>query len=250
MKDRAISITVNRGRYKEPSDDFSRRLQLIIKEFGSRYSFAKSSGIPASTLQSYEAGSKPGMEALLNLARVANVGLNWLMTGDGQMRPLGLQPAALLQDILVVDQYKLGAALSMEMIVGQVPFSRYFLENKLHLDEATHKTLLAVEAGSDLLAITRGDLVLIDRKQATLARDGIYLLDFPGIELRAIFRRPDDKVDVASPIHDLISGQERNRGRALADGPVKVDLGQFLGVDHHRVSSKIVGRAVWIGRAV
>src|ERR1700747_1258231 len=87
---------------------FAQRLQLLTKEFGSRYALAKSSGIPASTLQSYEAGSKPGMEALLNLARVANVGLNWLLTGEGEMRPLGLQPGALLQDILLVDQYKLG----------------------------------------------------------------------------------------------------------------------------------------------
>ena len=163
---------------------------------------------------------------------------------------LGLQPGALFQDILIVDQYRLGAALSMEMIVGQVPFSRHFLENKLLLDEPTHETLLAVEAGSPLLSIARGDLVLIDRKQATLARDGIYLLDFPGIEFRSIFRRPDDKVDITSPIHNLMSGKQRSRGGALADGPVEMDLRHFLAVDHHRVSSKIVGRAVSIERAL
>ena len=52
------------------------------------------------------------------------------------------------------------------------------------------------EAGGDLLGIRHGDLVLIDRKQASLGRDGIYLLDFPRLELRGVFRRGGDEVEV------------------------------------------------------
>ena len=69
--------------------DFAKRLGRLIKEFGSRYALANASGIPQSTLQGYEAGSKPGMDALTRLARVGNVDLNWLLNGAGEMRPAG-----------------------------------------------------------------------------------------------------------------------------------------------------------------
>jgi hypothetical protein len=156
------------GRHSDKT--FAERLRLLSKEFGSRYALAKSSGIPSSTLQAYEGGAKPGMDALLVLARVANVDLNWLMTGKGKMRPAGLQSGAFLKDFLIVDQYELGTALAMEMVIGQIPFSRYLLESKLRLKKPSRKTLLAVEAGSNLFSIERGDLVLIDRQQATFAR--------------------------------------------------------------------------------
>jgi hypothetical protein len=81
-------------------------------------------------------------------------------------------------------EYERGTALSKQVVIGQVPFSRYFLEKKLRLREPTHKTLLVIEAAWDLYRIARGDLVLIDRSQATFPPDDVYLLDFPGMELR------------------------------------------------------------------
>ena len=161
-----------------------------------------------------------------------------------------LQPGAVLKDFLVVDQYELGAALNKEMMVAQIPFSRNFLETRLRLNEPTHASLLAVEAGSNLLAIERGDLVLIDRKQATLARDGIYLLDLPGIELRAIFRRPDGKVDVVGPRQDVDRSAKKRRHRTKpTSGTLEMSIRDLLGIGRH-VVSKVVGRAVWVGRAV
>ena len=77
---------------------FAARLSQIIAEFGSRYALAKASGIPATTLQKYALGSKPGMDSLVVLARVANVDLNWLLTGQGPMRGAGQLPGATLAD--------------------------------------------------------------------------------------------------------------------------------------------------------
>ena len=90
-----------------------------------------------------------------------------------------------------------------------------------------------MEAGSNLLTIARGDIVLIDRNQANFARDGTYLLDFPGIELRGLFRRPDGKVDVIGPASSLVTS-----------------VGELLGLGHPRAVSKVVGRAVLVGRAM
>jgi hypothetical protein len=235
----------------EPDDDFPKRLQQLIKEFGSRYAMAKASGIPASTLQGYEAGSKPGMAALLTLARVGNADLIWLLTGNGEIRPRGFQSGALLQDIVMVFQYELGTSVRIPMIVSQIPFSRKDLESRLRLKEPTSETLLAVEAGSNLFAIARGDIVLIDRNQATLSRDGIYLLDLPGFELRALFRRPDGKVDVIGPQHDMgRSGQKGRRETKRTLGWLEMSIGELLGLDRRHAESKIIGRAVWVGRAV
>jgi transcriptional regulator with XRE-family HTH domain len=228
--------------------DFSKRVQMLSQEFGSRYALAKSSGIPASTLQSYEAGSKPGMDALLTLARVGNVDLRWLVTGDGEMRPRSMLSGALLKDVLMIDQYELGTAFSMQMVVGEVPYSRSQLETRLRIKEPTRETLLAVEAGSDLFEIKRGDLVLIDRNQATLARDGIFLLDFPGIELRAIFRRPDDKVNIISPEHSIRLRGAPGRDAEAMPCPLEMSTRELLGFGGSR--NVLIGRAVWVGRVI
>jgi hypothetical protein len=161
-----------------------------------------------------------------------------------------MQSGALLKDVLMVDRYELGTALSMAIVVGQIPFSRNFLETRLRLKEPTHQTLLAVEAGSNLLEITRGDLVLLDRRQASLARDGIYLLDFPGLELRGFFRRPGERVNVISPEEQVIRSGPEGRSRAgRIPGAQEVRITEFLGAGRYS-ASKIIGRAVWLGRSM
>ncbi len=185
---------------RDPEPGFPERLQELTEEFGSRYALSKASGIAISTLQAYEAGSKPGLDALVCLARTANVTLDWLLTGREKKRPTGMLPGALLANVVMVDQYQPGTSLSLEMIVGQIPFSRYMLKNKLGLQEPTHETLLAIEARQNLSGIRRGDLVLIDRKQAGLVEDAVYLLNLPGFVFKEISVFPNNWV--------LVTGSE------------------------------------------
>jgi hypothetical protein len=244
--------TMNRDRAEEPeTTDFPERLRQVIAEFGSRNALAKVSGIPASTLQSYEVGSKPGMDALTTLARVGNLDLNWLLTGKGEIRPAGLVPGALLAEFVAVDQYEMGSALSMAVVIGQIPFNRYFLQSRLRLKEPSHQTLLVVEADSNLFEIAHGDLVLVDRNQKDLGRDGIYLLDLPGIVLRGVTRCVGDKVKVTGPETDAdpSSAQSRRVRRPMPSRGEELRLSELLGGGRFTVS-KVVGRAVWIGRAI
>jgi transcriptional regulator with XRE-family HTH domain len=196
---------------KSETTDFPARLRKLIAEFGSRYALARASGIPASTLQSYESGSRPGIDVLTILAKVANVDLNWLLTGEDQIRPTGSLSGARLAEIVAVDQYAMGTALSMSVVIGQVPFSRYFLESRLRLKEPNQQTLLVIEADSDLLGIARSDLVLVDRNQKDLSRDGIYLLDLPGTALRSVTRCLGAKVRVTGPDTDAPKSSHRGR---------------------------------------
>lgn len=239
---------MNRGAHSRETT-FPERLKQLVAEFGSRYALARSSRIPASTLQSYEAGSKPGIDALIKLARAANVDLNWLATGEGKMRPEGLISGASLAQIVVVDQYEMGTALSMSVIVGQVPFNRHLLESRLRLKDPHNDSLLAVEADANLLGISRGDLVLIDRNQRDLARDGIYLLDLPGVVLRGINRRVGSMVRVVGPDSETDKSSGGRRGRPRVSETEELPLSQLLGAGRFEIS-KVVGRAAWIGRAL
>src|ERR1700722_3405779 len=134
-------MTAHRERDKDSGSDFQRRLLEVIAEFGSRNALSKASGIAISTLQAYEAGSKPGLDALVTLARIGNLSFEWLLTGKGEIRPTGMPPGASLSKVVMVDQYQTGTAISMEVIVGHIPFGRDLLEKKLGLTELTRETL-------------------------------------------------------------------------------------------------------------
>ncbi len=235
---------------KSTTSDFPKRLKQLIGEYGSRTRLAKATGIPGSTLQGYEAGAKPGLDVLATLARVGNVDLNWLVTGKGAIRPVGLVPGALMADIVMIDQYEIGTALNMQIVIGFFPFSRHFLESGLGLTEPSHKSLLVVEADATLFEIARRDLVLVDRDQKHLGRDGIYLLDLPGIVFRHISRSVNGKVRVTAPAtgaHDL-AHQVRD-GKTPSWRVEEVSGGELQG-DGRVMVSKVVGRAVWIGRGI
>lgn len=246
-------MTVNRRcqctmkRTNKPTDrptDFADRLRTLTREFGSRYALAKATGIPASTLQGYEAGAKPGMDALLTLARVGNVDIRWLMTGEGTMRAPGTLSGAGLADVLLVEQYALGSSLKIPVPIERIPFSRRMLETRLGLKEPSRKTLLVVEAAWDLYHIRRGDLVLIDRRQADLFVDGIYLLDLPGLTLRAISRGVGDEVQMIGP-----EGGPNSSSKPPNSGAHE-RLSGVREVRYSELLNRVIGRAIWVGRAI
>lgn len=226
-------------------ETFADRLAQVIVEFGSRYALAKSSGIPISTLQNYTLGSKPGMDALATLARVGNVDATWLLTGKGRMRGDGQLPGAVLANVVMVDQYDANS-----LLVNEIPFSRRYLVGTLRLREPGHKSLMAIESVWDLLDIVRGDLLLIDRDQASLTADGVYLLNLPGFSLRGVCTRLHHKLRIIEPRStrgSISNPQDRVRGE-ISDS-YEVDRRDLLGVGR-QVASKVVGRAVWVGRAI
>lgn len=235
----------------DSTSGFADRLRQLIREFGSRNALAKASGLPASTLQDYESGSMPGMAALLRLARVGNVDLNWLLTGAGKLRPMGVLSGTALASILMVDQFELGTALAIPIIINHIPFDRHRLETKLGLKEPTRDTLLTVEAAWDLYHVRRGDLVLIDRNQADLGRDGIYLLDLPGLALRAVSRGVGDTIHVTGPEDDPTWSSKRQHRTTAKDFSTTLEMHRkdLLGDGRHAVS-RVVGRAVWSGGAI
>ena len=180
----------------------------------------------------------------MSLARTGNVSLDWLMTGRGEKRPAGMIPGALLADVVMVDRYQPGTSLNMPMIVGQIPFSRHVLENKIGLQEPTHDTLIAIEATQNLFGIRRGDLVLIDRKQIGLIDDGIYLLKSPGLALREISVFPREWVLVTAAETE----REETKSAKVSRNSLKMRRSELLGSRGN--ASRVVGRAVLVQRMI
>jgi hypothetical protein len=185
------------------------------------------------------------MDALATLARVGNVDATWLLSGRGSMRGAGQLPGAVLADVVMVDQYD-----SKSLLVNELPLSRRYLEGTLHLSEPTHKSLMAIESVWDLSDISHGDLLLIDRNQANLTADGAYLFNLPGFALRGVFTRLQGKLRIVEPRSTRGSISNRHdRARGETSDSYEVDRRELLGFGR-QVASKVVGRAVWVGRRI
>ncbi len=177
----------NRGKGKQRS--FAARFAVLVKEFGSRYRLAKVSGVPESTLQQYaDQQLPPRSDILIKLARAANVSIEWLATGQGEMRAAGLLPGATFADVVMVELRDVHAALHMEQIRAFLPLSRWWLEHRLGVSEP--KELMLLEADQDLPPeIRKMDLLLVDRSAGhKLPRgEGLYVFSVPtGLAVRRV----------------------------------------------------------------
>ncbi|MGO9603863.1 MAG: helix-turn-helix domain-containing protein [Candidatus Binataceae bacterium] len=171
----------NSGRRKRSS--FAVRFARLVKEFGSRYRLAKVSGVSESTLQQYaqkSADLPPRADILMALAHAANVSIEWLATGKGEMRPAGILPGAAFADVVMVELRDIHASLHMQQIRAFLPFSRWWLEHRLGISEP--KDLILIEADQDLPPeIRERDLLLVDRSAGNkLPRgEGLYVFSVP-----------------------------------------------------------------------
>jgi transcriptional regulator with XRE-family HTH domain len=202
---------------KKGPQTFADRFGLIVKEFGSRYRLSKVSGVPESTLQQYaqaRADLPPRTDILLKLARAANVSLEWLATGKGEMRPAGLMPGAALADVVMVELRDSRASLEMERITAHLPFSRSWLQSRLGITDADQ--LMLLEADHQLPpAVKRGYLLLVDRTMGKKlpSQEGIYVLSGAvGLTVRRVrFRLSGRFVISGSDISEELEASELGR---------------------------------------
>ena len=193
---------------------FAVRFALLVKEFGSRYRLAKASGVPESTLQQYaDQNLPPRSDILIKLARAANVSVEWLATGQGEMRAAGLLPGATFADVVMVELRDIHAALGMEQIRAFLPLSRWWLERRLGISDP--KELMWIEADQELPPeIRKMDLLLVDRSASNkLPRgEGFYVFSVPtGLAVR--------RVEVALKRGFVVTGP----GISEELGPMEID---------------------------
>jgi transcriptional regulator with XRE-family HTH domain len=160
----------SKQRIRSKRSSFAARFALLVNEFGSRYRLAKAAGVAESTLQQYaDQQLPPRSDILIKLAHAANVSIEWLATGQGEMRAAGQLPGATFADVVMVELRDIHAALQREEIRGFLPLSRWWLEHRLGIRDP--EQLMLIEADQDLPPeIRKMDLLLVDRSQATRRR--------------------------------------------------------------------------------
>lgn len=72
---------------------FSARVWELIGGERRRSAFARECGLPEATIRQYLAGSVPGLDKVIQIARAKNVRVEWLATGEG---PRDIQPEGAL----------------------------------------------------------------------------------------------------------------------------------------------------------
>ena len=219
------SNEIRSSRDRSKRDSFAGRFALLVKEFGSRYRLAKASGVPESTLQQYaDQELPPRSDILIKLAHAANVSIEWLASGLGEMRAGGQLPGATFADVAMVELRDIHAALHMEQIRAFLPLSRWWLEHRLGISEP--KELMLIEADRDLPPeIRTQDLLLVDRSAGNkLPRaGGLYVFSVPtGLAVK--------RVEVSLKRGFVVTGP----GISEELGPMEIDR-------------LLVGKVIWRG---
>lgn len=214
---------------------------------GSVSAFARKAGIYESLLRQYVAGSMPGADKLVAIARAAHVNLEWLATGEGPMEasprpalkaresaadyhgrgtavPAGYVLAAQRR---VIDDLGEKDALVGGQVLDYLAFKADWVRTELGADP---KHLVLVRAVGDSMAPTlrAGDLLLLDHSFDGIKQDAIYAIAVDGaLQIKRIQRLLDGTLLIKS------------------DNPVYETQNVIA---EHAGEVRVVGRVVWTGK--
>lgn len=249
--------TLLSGSSDKPGSGIAARLELL-KSKQAVNAFAQKCGVSESLMRKYLAGSIPGADKLVQLARANGVHIAWLAAGEGPMRPEppieGAQVTAyppansseppmtgtgvpsrlkLQEDFVFVPRYDVsgsmghGAGVRSGQIVDHLAFKSEWVKFELG---AQPKDLMLISAVGDSMEPTlrAGDLLLIDRNAQHIYQDAIYSFSINGdLRVKRIQRLFSGNLLVKSD-------NERYRQEELT--PAQAE------------TLRIIGRVVWAGR--
>jgi phage repressor protein C with HTH and peptisase S24 domain len=182
-----VAISVASSEDHHARRDRVERLRKAIKKVGSTRDAARLSGLPYGTLQNYIQGSELKLSNALSIARVTNVRLEWLATGEGPMQgehPVVTASAAPPGYVLLPMVEARAAAgsqggLSSDHVVDFIAFSEVYLRQTLHR-KPQNLALLTASGDSMAPTIRDGDLLLVDTSARRIEGSRIYVLAIGG----------------------------------------------------------------------
>lgn len=217
-----------------------RRLEECVKLAGSVETLADLAGIPRRSLDTYLKGkAELKVSRLVSIASAVGKSVEWLATGEtsSEVRELGPEGDARFATIPVYDVEASaghGHLVPHENIVDLLAFKREWIHQELHAQPGD-LYLLFVSGDSMEPTLRPGDLILVDKRDAPIRADGIYVLVIEGALLvKRLQTLLGGKVRIVSD-NSAYPAMEANRNQmnwGAQDGG---------GVD-------VVGRVVWAGR--
>lgn len=226
------------------SDRFIERLKLIIGVESQR-SFAHAVGVADGTLRAWITGkAEPSMQTIIAIAGYRGVSIDWLLTGEGQMRKTdgvtdringyhatARAPSSPDQDaycyVPLYDVYASaghGAQIDQEPIIDRLAFKMDWLKGEMGLNP-DKCCLIHVTGDSMEPTLHKKDVVMLDRTYTIYIEDGIYCLRLDGGLLIKRLQR--------------ISAQQL---KVISDNPV------YQPYPLNTSDIQIIGRVVWAGK--
>jgi phage repressor protein C with HTH and peptisase S24 domain len=160
-------------------DSFSRRLRLIMQQFGSIADLAKAVQVSDNAIYKWVAGrGQPSMTSLVNLAQAAGVSVEWLATGKGagafdEIADRDLAPLVQPSDLIAIPKRPLPGPPASNL--APVTFNPAWLRKRLAITPAD--TMLIEVAGDSMTpTLNHGDLALIDKRRTRFDHDALYAL--------------------------------------------------------------------------
>lgn len=164
--------------------ELGERIRWLLDKFGSRAAAAETAGVTPEHLASYIAGrAKPPFELIARLARVQNVSLDWLSSGEGERvadgEPEGF--ARIAQSAVDASSGP-GSYGRDDEEREEIAFSRAWLAQAIRVPE---DRLMVVfnRGGANAPDIGDGDAMLVDTGANTITDDAFYVFDRGGFLL-------------------------------------------------------------------
>lgn len=215
-------------------DGFGERLKQAIG-VDKPYAFAKKCGVSESLLRKYLSGaSVPSVEKAWAMAKTAEVSLDWLAGGEGEMhsRHQSNKTVSVNEDVYAyVPLYDArcsaghGAWNEGAKVLTQLAFTAYSLRKQ----GLSPDRLSAIRVDGDSMSglLEDGDTVMIDHGRNQLEAEAVYVI------------RLDDHL-YAKRLQRLFDGSVRIISENKAYGDVMVSKAQLNDLE-------IIGRVVWAG---
>jgi phage repressor protein C with HTH and peptisase S24 domain len=211
-------------------------------------------GVSVGSISKYMKGGTPDVENSIKIARAFNVTLDWLLTGQApktwnkshlQPKPVP-QPAPqrpapspnerFLEDYVFIPGYSMvsataggGAINDSESADEQYAFRREWAVSDAGIDPE-RAAIIRVDGDSMEPTLSRGDVILIDRRDTSFSRDAIYVFHWDdGLFVKRIQRANNSCFDV------------------ISDNPV-YDKKTLTPFDLENLS--VIGRVMWVGRRI
>ncbi|MBF0584656.1 MAG: helix-turn-helix transcriptional regulator [Magnetococcales bacterium] len=210
-------------------------------------------GVSVGSISKYLKGGTPDVENSVKIARAFNVTLDWLLTGQGpkswskshlqpkpaiQPEPQQPEPCPhekLLDDYVFIPGYSMVSAAAgagsindcSESADEQYAFRREWAVSDAGIDPE-RAAIIRVDGDSMEPTLSRGDVILIDRRDTSFSRDAIYVFHWDdGLFVKRIQRANNSCFDVISdnPVYDK---------KLLT--PVELE------------NLRVIGRVMWVGR--
>lgn len=190
--------------------------------------------IVESTIAKWVAGTtEPKAQGMASVAKATGVSLDWLIAGQGPMRPNETNKRPIKSDYVSIQRYDLqlsagnGSFINRAEMLDTIPFTRDFFEKRLHRNS---EDMIIVDARGESMepAMYDHDLVMIDTKSADRPiASAIYGFTF---ENQVFVKRLE-----VQPTCIIAHSDNKDYGDFIIDATMQ---DQF----------HPIGRVVWVGR--